>query len=103
MTPFAEWLAREMAARGYQPDNRSQWATYRRVATEPVPGCEPVAVLSRADDAGRMAAALCADEERTRPPHSIARATYHVAPVAFIPSTPAGERAQGALRRVHSR
>lgn len=28
MTPFAEWLAREMAARGYQPDNRSQWATY---------------------------------------------------------------------------
>lgn len=74
-----------------------------RVATEPVPGCEPVAVLSRADDAARMAAALCADEERTRPPHSIARATYHVAPVAFIPSTPAGERAQGALRRVHSR
>lgn len=59
-----------------------------RVATEPVPGCEPVAVLSRADDAARMAAALCADEERTRPPHGIARATYHVAPVAFIPSAP---------------
>ena len=57
-----------------------------RVAGEPTPGREPVAVLFRADDAARMAAALGADEERNGPPHGIARATYHVSTVAFIPA-----------------